>query len=70
MSEDCNGCNGPLNMNGHITINMSLQESLTQRSSILVYCLPLVLKLRRTGDLWLGRKRTLMTCLPVHSLIG
>ena len=51
MSEDRKGYIGPINMNGHITINMVLHESLTHRSSILEYCLPLALKLRRTGDL-------------------
>ena len=46
------------------------QESLAQRSSPLVYCLPFVRKFILIGMSLFGRSMTLKTCFPVHSLTG
>lgn len=48
-----------------------LQESLWHRSSPLPqYCLPLVLRLARTGLSALGCKIMLKICFPVHKTTG
>ena len=46
------------------------QESLAQRSSPLVYCLPFVRKFILIGMSMFGRSTTLKTCFPVHSFTG
>ena len=51
-------------------LEFHLQESFTQRSSPLVYCLPLVRKFILIGMSLFGRSTTLKTCFPVHNFTG
>ena len=54
----------------NVLLKNDLQESLTQRSSPLVYCFPFVRKFILIGMFLLGLKTTLNTCFPVHSFTG